>query len=229
MGGMIDQVCEQLHTWVYSAVDAGAVSFDPPGAATGRRGVSCYLLEIAEDPPLRSARNAPLQLACHFLVTCWAPTPIEANRLLGELIFAAMQHADYRVLLQPAPAELWLAFATIPRPSFMLRVPVQLVRPETSAPRVRKPIDVDSAPLTQLVGLVLGPEDIPLAGARVELPALQRVTRTDAHGRFRLTGVAAEPRTRRLRISAKGETRELVVTQSPSDDAPVIVHFDLPS
>ena len=224
---MIDLVCEQLQTWLQSAVGVSPVSFAPPGATTGARGVSCYLLELAEDPPLRGARNAPLQLACHFLVTCWAPTPLEANRLLGEVIFAAMQHADYRVLLQPAPAELWLAFATLPRPSFVLRVPVHVTRPQTLAPRVRKPIDVESAPLTQLTGVVLGPGEIPLAGARVELPAIQRVARTDAHGRFRLTSVAAEPRIKHLRISAKGETREVAVTQ-PVDDAPVVVHFDLP-
>lgn len=223
---MIDQICEQLQTWVQNAVDAGTVSFEPPGAATGPRGVSCYLLEIAEDPPLRGVRDAPLQLACHFLITCRAPAPLDANRLLGELIFAAMQQTDYRVLLQPAPAELWLAFAAPPRPSFVLRVPAQLARPQTPAPRVRKPIDVEGAPLTQLTGVLLGPEEIPLAGARIEMPALQRVARTDAHGRFRITGVAAEPRIKHLRISAKGETREVTVTQ-PADDEPIVVHFDL--
>lgn len=100
-----------------------------------------------------------------------------------------------------------------------------VTRPQTLAPRVRKPIHVESAPLTQLTGVVLGPGRSPWPV--VELPAIQRVACTDAYGRFRLTSVAAEPRIKHLRISAKGETREVAVTQ-PVDDAPVVVHFDLP-
>lgn len=224
---MIERASEQLESWIRETLDLGAVSFAPPGDMQGRQGINCYLLELVENPPVQGSKRAPLQFALHYLVTCWAETPLGAQRLLSALIVAVMQHEQYEALLKPVAAETWTALGTIPRPSFLLRVPVRMERATPVVPRVRSPIDVDSAPMTQFFGVVVGPGDIPLAGARVELPSLQRVTRTDAKGRFQLTGMAGEPRTTQLRISAKGKSLDMVVEQPATVGHALVIHFDL--
>jgi hypothetical protein len=223
---MLDRTLDQLRTWVQNAVDVDTVSLDPPGPADGATVVSCYFYAIGENPPMRSARNAPLQLACYVLVSCTAPTALESSRILSELIFATMQNPDYEIVLEPPPAEFWLALGVIPRPCYALRIPLRIERPSAAVPRVRQPLSVEGAPITQLNGVVLGPGDIPIAGARVEVPMLQRTTRTDANGRFRLTGMAAEPRAKQLRVSAKGETLDVTVMQPAVATEVIVVHFD---
>lgn len=222
---MIDLALEQLRTWVRQTVDVDAVVFEPPDCHDGPACISCYLLEVSEEPPLRGMNHAPLQFACHILITCKAPTQLESSSLLGRLIFAAMQHEEYKALLRPQPAELWRALGVKPMPSLLVRIPVRLERPRTPAPRVRQPLDVASSPLAQLSGVVLGPGGTPLADARVELPSLQRSTRTDAAGRFCIPGIALEPQAKQLRISARGEVLNIVVMQPPSGEV-VVIHFE---
>lgn len=224
---MIDAASQQLEQWICKTLGLASVSFAPPGATKGKAGISCYLLELVENPPLRGARRAPLQLALHYLVTSWADSHEASQRLLGDLIFAAMEHEEYEVLLRPLPAEMWRALGTVPQPCFLLRVLVRVDREERRVPRVREPVAIDGAPVVQLHGIVLGPGDIPISGAQVELPALQRVTRTDSQGRFRINGVAPEPRVKQLRIRAKGETLDISVEQPALAEEPVLIHFDL--
>jgi hypothetical protein len=78
--------------------------------------------------------------------------------------------------------------------------------------------------VTSLAGVVLGPKDVPIPRARVELPALNAVTYTDADGRFRFGAVPATPRTKQLRIVAKGS--EQLVSPEPSENEPLVIHFN---
>ena len=79
--------------------------------------------------------------------------------------------------------------------------------------------------LQSLEGVVLGPQELPVVGARVELPALRLSTRTDSKGGFRFSAVPAQPASKLLRVTAKG--RELSVqTEADAGRQPMVIHFD---
>jgi len=220
---MIDQIDEQLRAWIRETLDVPPPSLSPPDDAQKDRGVNLYLLELVDKPPTRGTRRTPLQIALRYLVTTWADEPEEAHRLLGELVFAAMEKPDLEVELEPIPATTWAALGVKPRPSFVLRVPLQLERPEAAVKLVREPLVVQDAPSTSLRGIVLGPGDAPLARALVELPVLRVSTHTDARGQFEFSNVPGKPFTRRLYVRAKG--RELDVTLEQTVE-PIVIRFD---
>jgi hypothetical protein len=167
-----------------------------------------------------------LQLSLRYLVTTWAKQSEEAHRLLGELAFAAMEHPEFEVKLNPIPAETWKALGIIPRPSFILQIPLRKEQPAPPTRYVREPLVVQATPVTSLTGIVLGPDDVPIARASVEIPTLQLSTRTDVHGRFTFANVPADPFPTNLRVRAKG--REIqVTTEQSTPDEPLVIRFNL--
>ena len=225
---MIDQIDQKLMTWMKDVMGEIAISLEPPGRNRNGRGISVYLFELAKKPPLRGAERPPLQVALHYLVTTWADTPEAAHQILGELTFAAMA-ADKMAMevdLEPLPSAFWATFNLPPQPAFILCVPLRKERSQPSTQRVRLPLDVHATPITSLHGVVVGPEDTPLANALVELPSLQQSVYTDGNGRFRFPTVPASPPVTRLRIRAKGLTQEMDVAQLSTDEGALVIHFN---
>lgn len=222
---MIDQIAHRLKVWVEEALPGATVTLDPPAAARNDQGVSLYLFELGDDPPLRGSQRAPLQAVARFLVTTWAATPEEAMRLLGDLLFIALEKTEFQVELTPLPAAAWTSFNLPPQPSFVLRVPLQMARPQPPVKRVRHPLEVTPAPLAGLRGLVVGPDDFPLADARVTVEGLDAVARTDAGGNFHLDLLPASPASQRLHVYAKG--KELIVATSipTAGNLPLLIRF----
>ncbi len=223
---MFDQTDKHLRDWVTGSVKAATVSLTPPADSQTGQGVSLYLMGITSAFPSHAGGRPPLQIALRYLVTTWADKPEDAHRLLGQLAFAAMESSEFEIEFDPLSAHDWLAFGVAPRPAFVLRVPARYVRPEPDTPLVHAPLVIQSTPTTAFRGRVLGPRDIPLPDVRVDLPTLQLTARTDAQGWFRFSTVPAEPRTRQLRISAKGRQIDLAVEQPASLSDPVVIHFN---
>lgn len=224
---MTDSLRERLAEWVGSVLATATISFASPADGQAGDGVSLYLLELAPFAPAADARRQPLQLTLRYLVTTWAAQPAGAESLLLDLAFAAMEHAEFEADFTPLPVSAWTAFGVRPRPSFILRVPARRVRPAPPVPRVRMPMVMQATPAVSLLGIVLGPDDFPMVGAYVQIPAMQLSTRTDAQGRFRFAGLPLEPRARHLRVTAKGRTQETTVDQPDSAGEPVVIRFDL--
>lgn len=216
---MIDEVDARLVDWVGSVLGADVgVGLGPPGPGTPA-GVNLYLLEIAPAPPPRGAAGAAaLQFALRYLVTTWGDDARKAHALLGELLFAAMEAPGLEVDTLALPTEVWVALGAAPRPGFVLRVPVRREKPVARAPAVRELV-TRYAPASPMVGRVLGPGDLPVAKAFVELPELRLVATTDAEGRFRFPMVPTEPRTRALRVRARGEVVPVQVSPAPGEEA----------
>jgi hypothetical protein len=203
------------------------VVLDPPGTRTGTRGVSLYLLECVSDPPLRGPGRSPLQVRLRYLVTAWGETPEEAHRLLGMLMFASMDNppVELEVDLLPLAPETWTALGSTAQPSFVLVVPYKQERPQPQVKYVLKPLVVQTAPLLTVAGTVVGPGDVPLAGAQVEIAGLNMYEQTDERGQFSFRSAPGGPYPIRLRIVAKGRRMEYDVTGQP--DAPITIRFDL--
>lgn len=210
-----------------STVERVEVHFTAPKAVEDVRGIGLYLMEVGIMPPASTARLPPLQVALRYLVTSSAEDPEGAHRLLGELMFAAMENPEFQVELESVPMAVWTAFGIPPRPSFVLRVPLQQVRAETRAKPVRAIPVVKTMAVAPLHGIVWGPNDTPVSGAEVHAPALRLTTHTDYHGRFLFSMVPGEGQKITLRVKAK--SREMSVSTDrnyPDATKPFLIRFD---
>lgn len=222
---MIDQIDQELSAWVIDTLGDINTRFDMPAEGSKASGVVLYLLSFATTPPAITSQTPPLQFTLRYLITAWAETPIAAHKLIGELVLAAMGESRYEVELDPVPAEIWQAFKLPPQPSFVLRALLRKPRQEP-VPKHVTTVVVEHRPTTSFFGLVTGPQGIPVARARIELPFDKRSTYTDARGRFRFDnlpgGMALS-----LRVKAKGRIINLNVEQPTTADEPFVVPFSL--
>jgi len=225
---MIEDVDQRLIEWLGSVLAEDIeVSLLPPKDSGDKKIVGLYLKDILPSAPTRGARRPPLQVLLRYLVTCRAQNPAEAHHILGRLLFAAMEHPEYEVELEPVPAEVWKAFGTIPMPSFTLRLPLRFERPEEPVRLIRSPIEVNQSPLVSKEGTVMGPDETPLANARVELSTHNLVARTDSKGLFFFPAVPAQPAVKKVRILARGRELFKEVDFTKTKQEPLIIHFDV--
>lgn len=224
---MIDEVDERLERWAENVLGVGIVSLTLPDPATSGRSVSVYLLDLVQGPPARGVPQPYLDLTLRYLVTAWAPQPADSHRLLGDLLFAAAADPDFEVELGSPGVEVWTALAVPPRPAFVLRVPFRKELPVRRAPLVRRRITIELAPAGPLTGFCVGPGELPLSGALVELPALNVSTRADRDGRFAFSTVPQGSTPLLVRATAKGKTITVDAGARANGVEPLMIQFDL--
>ncbi len=224
---MIDDTDRRLAAWIGGILAEVDVTLAPPGATDTVKTVGLYLIELLQSPPARSTRRPPLLMTLRYLITTHAPKPEDAHQMLGTLVVAALENPEFEVEQEPLPLSVWTALGIAPRPAFVLRVPFRHERPEKLAPLVKHPIVIKQLPLRSLEGQILGPENIPLMNARVELPAFELFTHTDSKGRFYFSAVPSAPGTKVLRVRAKGQEFSINAEQAESDKEPLVIHLQL--
>ena len=224
---MIDEVDHRMKSWVGRVLGDAPVSLVAPDRDSVDRGVGLYLLELAPAPPPRTSRRPPLRVSLCYLVTAGGDSPERAHHLLGELVFAALEEPDFEVDLSPVPVPLWTALGVPPRPAFRVRVPLERERPMPAVPRVKEPLITRAVPSVALPGRVVGPGDIPIPGALVELPSMGLSVRTDTKGRFRFASVPADTPLGRLEVRAKGEVLAVRAEELPTEEGALLVRLPL--
>jgi hypothetical protein len=224
---MIDEVDQRLRSWVGRVLGDAPVSLAVPDRERVDRGVGLYLLELGPAPPPRTARRPPLRVSLCYLVTTGGDSPERAHHQLGELVFAAMEEPGFEVDLSPVPVVLWTALGVPPRPAFRLRVPFERERPMPAVPRVKVPLITRTVPAEALLGRVVGPGDIPISDALVELPSMGLSARTDAKGRFRFASVPTDTPLGRLEVRAKGEVLAVRTEELPTEEGALLVRLPL--
>lgn len=226
-GGGFEAVDQRLKDWVASLLPDRRISLSVPVGQSAEPLVGLYLLELQPSTPATTpVRRNPLQIRLGYLVTALAEYPEEAHRMLWTLAFAAMETPGFEVEMAPLSAELWQAFGVPPQPSFMLRVPLQYPRPAEPAHLVESAIELHASPMVSLTGMLLGPGDLPIANARVELPALRLFCRTDGQGRFRFAAVPSRDETCRFRIQARGREFAVDAECKAGDPEPLVIHIN---
>jgi hypothetical protein len=223
---VIDTIDGQLQAWVTGIAPNTPVSFATPADMPPDGGVNVYLFALADMPPSRNGKRAPLQFKLRYLVTTWSDDAQAAHRLLGELTLAAMEQPEWTVSFEALDSAFWTAMRVPPRPALVLDVPLRHERPEPPVKRVRAPLVMHAAPLTSLHGLLLGPDDIPLADARIEYPPLNESTFTDAQGHFRLPIGPPGAGPQALRVLTKGRDFEVALDVQELADDPLIIRVD---
>ncbi len=226
---MIDEIDRRVRDWILAVLDRVDVILTEPGPSGSEfRGVSLYLLELSDSPPLRTNLRPPLQVSLQYLVTTWSTDPEEAHKWLGQLLFAAMEQAEFQLDLNRVSPAVWAGFGVSPRPSFKLGVPCRQVRRQPKSRPVLQPLVVRQSPVRPLAGRVLGPGDVPVMGARIEIPGTGQYTTTDAQGRFHFAQVPTDPPPAMIEVKARG--REVRVDPSPGwtkDEGPLLIRFQL--
>ncbi len=137
-----------------------------------------------------------------------------------------MSHPIYEVELDPLTIQEWKAFGIAPRPCFALRMPMRMQPLRRAEPTVSAPIQLHTIPMVRLNGVVNGPQQIPLANARVALLNHNLSTLTDFKGRFSFAAVPATPATKQFRIQARGREAQMEVKLHEDITEPLIINFD---
>ncbi len=224
----ISAVNQNLASWVDSTIPNLELTFQAPGDRDGNDGVSLYLMEfLPAVVTTAAAKKRAHQFQLRYLVSSWGDDAGQAQQNLSTLIFSAMENPDFQIDLEPISSQLWLAFGITPRPAFLLQLPLTLKRKEYLAPIIRYPLEIQQSSIVSLQGVVLGPEDIPVAQAKVEIPAYQLNTTTDSNGRFKFNTVPETPVIKKLKIKARNRVLEIEAKHDTKDAKPLIIHFDV--
>lgn len=222
----------RLGTWISSLLSEAttsppaelAVTFGPPGPDGGpapqagrkEQGINLHLLGIAPhaEATTRSERRIEAQIVLRYLVTSWAEQAELADALLCALALHLLGRGaggpDGRseiIVEATPPLQVLTGLGLPPRPALMMGLPLVHVEVTEPARRVAHPPLVRTEAAATLWGLLLGPDDLPISGAQVELPVLGRIAETDPAGQFRITGVPANLADRTIRVRARGVDR----------------------
>jgi hypothetical protein len=225
---MIDEIDAGLADWVKEALgkEKAEITFGAPNGSPKETTVTLSLVGVLPTPTPRTPSKPPLKLVLRYLVSVQAPDTGDAHRILGTLAFAAMERPEFELELGAPEATLWPAFGVPLRPSFAIRVPLLKARPELKARRVRYPLVIKTTPVRSIAGVVLGPGEIPVMGARVGIPGGGRPVETDHRGHFVIPGILRDFAPAALEVRAKGalETVALDPKSAPGDS--LVIHLN---
>jgi Carboxypeptidase regulatory-like domain/Pvc16 N-terminal domain len=210
---MIERIGQEIKDWIGSVITGVEVALGLPDDDAQSAQIGLYLMDLSQSNCARVGKLSPFKINLRYLVTARSPRAEEAHRLLGELIFAALEkpekeRPEFEVVVEPLPVEAWAALGAPPQPSFFLRAPLRRERPEPEVPMVTEPVVLQPSPMRMLSGTVYESGGMPIMGARVELLTLGIATRTDEWGRFRFAGVPSNGQLKLL-VQAKGQTKEI--------------------
>jgi carboxypeptidase family protein len=229
MSTMIERIGQEIRDWIGSVITGAEVVLGLPSDDAQGAQVGLYLMDLSQSNCARVGKLPPFKINLRYLVTARSPRAEEAHRLLGELIFAALQKPEkeapeFEVVVEPLPVEAWAVLGEAPQPSFFLRAPLRRERPERAAPMVKEPVVLQPSPMRVLSGTVYETGGMPIMGARVEIPMLGITTRTDEKGRFKFAGVPSNGQLKLL-AQAKGQTKEIDYSIG---DEPLEIRLHLP-
>lgn len=223
---MIEDVCERVAAWAEQngGQDQDEVKVvDRPLADEQGPAIVTWLFAIRPGPTMQDDGRPAYRAGCRFLVTAVAASAESCHRWVGTLLTAAMRHPTFEVEPGEPPLALWAAAGLAPRPAFVLRGEAVAHADRPTLPRVRVPLTVEHATLEAMTGRVLGPGDVPIAGAEVRLVQTGMRTRTDRDGRFQLKSVPAGYAPK-LEVRAGAETYAVTAERTGRDE-PLTIHL----
>jgi hypothetical protein len=217
--------------WIKPAVGEVAIGFGPvePEPPQDRAtAIRLTFLGITPATPARTVSRQPqsLLMFARYLVTVSAPSRIEADRLIVSLGFAALDRGSPELERDGAGPDLWLALRAVARPALVVREVLERPRVVRPAPLVRQPAVTEYASSRRVAGRVVGPGNMPITGAKIEILSAGLVTYSDHRGEFVLAGVPTGPPDPTLAITAKGV--RLTVRAEASSKEPLVISVPLP-
>lgn len=223
---MLAPMIAGLQGWIQAAAPDATWMLEMPADKTPVTTISAstYLLEMMPAPVASTGRRPPLRWTLRFLVTCRAPDEGDAHALLIELALSAAAQTDWQIEQEPVPVQVWTAFGMAPRPSFVVRMPLEIVQDERVAAPPAKALSINGDLVLSLRGVLLGPGDIPLANGSIELAALHLRTGTNHRGEFCLMGVPGSTLST-LHVRARGSSLDVECRAIDHVTSPLILRM----
>jgi hypothetical protein len=211
-----------LRAWLVRAVGPDtAVDIGPPDPERGTRLCLWPLALLADQGTRGGYGHRTLGLRARHAVT--ADGPVGAALWLLDRVLIALAGEDrYQLVLEPVPASLW--GSRLPRPAVLIDVPVHVAVTARGTPRATGGLGLDGGRLRVIVGRVVGPGDLALAGMTVLSASTGTSVLTDARGGFTLPG---EPVGRTVALHLAGRGLHLQVEVGAAATEPVIVRFPI--
>jgi hypothetical protein len=204
-------------------VRVGRIDDAPPSDGTT---VTLTLIDIAPAPlPPGPVGPPPLQVRARYLVTVVAAQADAERQALAELAFAASPVTELELEKAPGP-EVWLSLGVATRPALVASVLWQRERRARAIRRVRQLVAKWSSS-RPLLGVVVGPGDVPIAGALVEVEGLPQTAYSNHRGEFAFRGVPGDDAPPTLVVSAKGATVRVRVDGDATATAPFLIRIPL--
>lgn len=173
--------------------------------------IEIRLAAMVPRPATRSLDHRLDRLSVDYLVTWRMPDPIVEADLMSDLAFALAQDGDgFEIADEADAAEAASRLHIGPLAGVLVRCELARDRRLPRGPRVRHPAVTRIVPLAEIEGVVLGPGNMPIAGATICIAGETRVTTTDPRGRFRFAAPGEMPL--HLRVAARGVTTEETVS-----------------
>lgn len=228
---MIDEIDRRLKEWIAKVIDGKlAITFEHPRAELSQTTVSVYLYDMKYSTPNSTTREIPLQIALSYLLTVQSDDQIESHKYLGKILYAAKSRPDMEVGFPALPAQFWQAIGIAPLPHFSLQVPLMIMREAEHVPTIKVQPHFDISSIIQITGVVVGPDDQPIPGAKILLPHSRTVAYTNNKGLFSIAADANLQRTFNCKIDAKGKQFSISVPMQQilnTPHEPFTIHLDL--
>jgi len=191
----------------------------PVGLATGPasdadHGIAIRLVEVAPRVVPLSPGHRSSAIALDYLVTVGIEDARLAHAALAEIAFAAQDSASYEIVTGRHVAELCATSGIALVPGLVLRTELRRDVPVRLAPLVREAPKPNLEPLVQARGRVVGPGNVPIAGALVTIAGSSRCCTTGPDGRFRFAIPAGQPAT----VTARARSREVSASLAPETE-----------
>lgn len=222
MSGGVDQITREVVTWAKAVVPGLEVAAHPLRDDARTEGVDIRLVAVSPRQTPRTA-NPPVTIDLDYLVTVRMDDAFAEQNALGELLFATADRSDFDVLTSQPAAAICADLGVPVAAGFVIRVALIRERERKKVPLVREPMRVDTTPIGIIEGQVLGPGDVPVANAIVSLPGIGHEARTDAKGRFAITGAPQETGGVALTVRARG----VEMNGEATPGQPVVLHLPL--
>jgi hypothetical protein len=190
--------------------------------------VTLTLIDIAPAPlPSGPAGLPPLQLRARYLVTVAAADSGAEREAIADLAFTAGPIPEVDLEPKTPGLEIWRSLGIAMRPALLIAVLVQRQQHRPMR-RVRQPLVAKWASSRPLLGVVVGPGDVPIAGALVEVEGLPQTAYSNYRGEFAFRAVPGDDPSPTLVVSAKGATvRVRVDGGATSSSAPLLIRIPL--
>lgn len=228
---MIDEIDRRLKEWITTVIDSQlAITFEHPGTKKDQSAISVYLYGMEYSTPNSTTREIPLQIALSYLLTVQSDDQVESHKYLGKILYAARSQSDMEVGFPALPAQFWQAMGIAPLPHFSLRVPLMMTREVEHCPVIKTQPHIGISTITHITGIVVGPLDQPIPGAKIILPHSKTVIYTDNKGEFSTTADANSQRTFNCKVDAKGKQFSISVPMQQilkTPRVPFTIHLDL--
>ncbi|SES63798.1 Protein of unknown function [Nitrosomonas marina] len=228
---MIDEIDRRLKEWITMVIDGQlAITFEHPGTERNQPTVSVYLYDMEYSTPNSTTREIPFQISLSYLLTVQSDDQVESHKYLGKILYAAKSQSDMEVGFPALPAQFWQAIGIAPLPHFSLQIPLMITRETEHIPTIKAQPHIGISSVTQITGVVVGPSDQPIPGAKIMLPHSKTVAYTNNKGLFSIAADANLQRAFNCKIDAKGKQFSISVPMQQilkTPHAPFTIHLDL--